>query len=538
MKLSQKSIINLLTFACLLLLNESGLTQDKELIDKVSGRMEYDFQQMTEESAVGDVNTLRQFIADSLKFVYGERYQQELDSLESIYMTTIKTLETECTRLNNLNKILIDSLEKARSARPKSVIETKDLDPTFESRYFQYGKILRLEEPRHKTGFLKMPTVIENIAPFQIQELNEYYDRYFPIARSDSVLDFIIQINIREKDWGNAGCNIIKFLYIFPNSALGEEIKTVRAGIFRTEKYYQPYSAFLTDLLNKIPQLPLADQRYYHYVELLKGFPDQAIRNNFIPEAYKFLELYPNSKYAAQANLWIAEALLANNQPHSAYLTLQKIMILYPSDELYCRALHTSGVIQQEQFNEYKNAVQTFTDLIKRFPQDTLAENAHYRIAKISDEYLNDWERAVEQYQIYADKYPQSPNAIPALMRKAKIQSTQMNLIEEAVRTYKSIDERYPSTTGAFNALTEAGNLYMTKGRYDQAIEIYMSIFQKYPQSENAVAALEKVYNIYQTKIKDNEKSIEILNLIINNYPDTKASARATKQLKKLEKAR
>jgi len=118
MKLSQKSIINLLTFACLLLLNESGLTQDKELIDKVSGRMEYDFQQMTEESAVGDVNTLRQFIADSLKFVYGERYQQELDSLESIYMTTIKTLETECTRLNNLNKILIDSLEKARSARP------------------------------------------------------------------------------------------------------------------------------------------------------------------------------------------------------------------------------------------------------------------------------------------------------------------------------------------------------------------------------------------------------------------------------------
>ncbi|HPC37038.1 MAG TPA: tetratricopeptide repeat protein, partial [Candidatus Marinimicrobia bacterium] len=101
-----------------------------------------------------------------------------------------------------------------------------------------------------------------------------------------------------------------------------------------------------------------------------------------------------------------------------------------------------------------------------------------------------------------------------------------------------SIDERYPSTTGAFNALTAAGNLYTTKTRYDQAIEVYMGIFQKYPQSENAIAALEKVYDIYQTKIKDNEKSIEILNLIINNYPDTKASARATKQLKKLEKSK
>ncbi|HOU18198.1 MAG TPA: tetratricopeptide repeat protein [Candidatus Marinimicrobia bacterium] len=537
MKLSPKTIVNSLIITCFLFLNEAGFTQDKEMIDKVSGRMEYDFQQMTEENALGDVNTLRQFIADSLKFIYDERYQQELDSLESNYITTIKALETECTRLNNLNKALTDSLEKSVASKPKSVILTKELDPALEARYFQYGKILRLEESKRKAGFLKMSAVIENIAPFQIEELNRYYDQYFPIARSDSALDFIIQINIREKDWSNAGRNIIKFLYLFPNSALYDEIKTVRAGIFQTEKYYQSYRTFLTDLLNKIPQLPLADQRYYQFVESLKDFPDPTIRTTFIPEVHKFLELYPNSRYATQANFWIAEALLANNQPHSAYLTLQKIMILYPNNELYCRALHTSGVIQQEQFGEYKNAIQTFTDLIKRFPQDTLAENAHYRIAKISDENLNDWELAVEQYQIYADKYPQSPNAIPALMRKAVIQSTQMNLIEEAVRTYKSIDERYPSTIGAFNALTAAGNLYTTKERYDQAIEIYMSIFQKYPQSENAVAALEKVYDIYQTKIKDNEKSIEILNLIINNYPDTKASARATKQLKKFEKA-
>ncbi|HRS51139.1 MAG TPA: hypothetical protein P5067_01730, partial [Candidatus Marinimicrobia bacterium] len=270
MKLSPKNIVHWLLIAFFVFLNGAGLSQDKETIDKVSGRMEYDFQQMTEESALGDVNTLRQFIADSLKFVYGERYEQELDSLESIYMTTIKALETECTRLNNLNKALSDSLKKSAVSKPKSVVLTQELDPAFEARYFQYGKILRLEESKRKAGFMKMSTVIENIAPFQIEELNRYYDQYFPMARSDSALDFIIQINIKEKDWSNAGRNIIKFLYLFPNSALYDEIKNVRAGIFQTEKYYQPYRTFLTDLLNKIPQLPLADQRYYHYVELLK----------------------------------------------------------------------------------------------------------------------------------------------------------------------------------------------------------------------------------------------------------------------------
>ncbi|MFA6743915.1 MAG: tetratricopeptide repeat protein, partial [Candidatus Neomarinimicrobiota bacterium] len=134
--------------------------------------------------------------------------------------------------------------------------------------------------------------------------------------------------------------------------------------------------------------------------------------------------------------------------------------------------------------------------------------------------------------------YPQTPNAIPALMRKATIQATQMNLVEEAVKTYKSIDERYAATVGAQNALSAAGDLYYSKTRYDQAIEVYMNIFQKYPQSENAVAGLEKVVDIYQAKIKDNQKSIEVLNLIIINYPDSKASARATKLLKKLEKVK
>lgn len=536
MRLSKKTVLGLSLAICFSISDNVGFAQDEELIDKVAGKAEYEFQQMTEQDAIGDINTLRQFIADSMRLVYDERFHQELDSLESICESKVEQLESERDRIIDLNKALTDSLNKYAYQKPSD--DKAGFDANLESRYFQYEKRLKMDAPKRKAGFFKMSTVIENIAPFQIEELNGYFDIFYPNARTDSVLDFIIQLNIRESDWANAGRNIIKFLYLFPNSSLYEEIKNVRAGIFQSEKYYKPYVAYLTELFNALPQLPQEDVRYFRYVELLKDFPDQSVRNAFLPEARKFLNLYPGSKYAPDACIWIAETLRNANQPHSAFLTLQKTMTLYPDYVRYSYALLTSGIIQQEQFNEYENAVSTFASLIQSFPEDTLAEDAQYRLAKIYDENLKNYEQAVNEYQIYADKYPQTPNAIPALMRKATIQATQMNLVEEAVKTYKSIDEHYAATVGAQNALSAAGDLYYSKTRYDQAIEVYMNIFQKYPQSENAVAGLEKVVDIYQAKIKDNQKSIEVLNLIIINYPDSKASARATKLLKKLEKVK
>jgi len=534
MKLSKKTVFGLILTVCFYVPSKVGYAQDDKLIDKVAGRMDLEFQQMTEQDALGDIHTLRQFIADSLRLVYDESFQQKLDSLESACTDKTENLQAERDRLATLNRTLSDSIENMAN-RPTNA---PGLNTRLEEKYFRYEKVLKMDTPKRKTGFLKMASSVENISPFQIDELNTYFDKYFPAARTDSVLDFIIQINIRDGDWSNAERNIIKFLYLFPESSLYEEMKSIRGGIFQTEKYYKTYNVFLSDLLNAVPKLPRGDMRYFRYIELLKDLPDPNVRGAFVAEARKFLALYPASKYAPETNLWLANTLLNSNQPHSAYLLLQKMMILYAEDALYCGALHISGVIQQEQFNEYENAIKTFAALIQRFPDDTLAEDAQHRIAKINDENLNDWEKAVKEYQIYADKYSQSPAAIPALTRKATIQATRMSLIEEAVNTYKLIDERYPATTGAQEALTAAADLYFLKTRYDQAIEVYMSIFQKYPQSEKAVSALEQVVNIYQSKIKDNQKSIEILNLIITNYPDSKASARATKLLTKLEKVK
>jgi len=536
MKFTKKAIIGLSLTVSFYLPGKLGFAQDDELVDQVAGRAEYEFQKMTEQEAVGDINTLRQFLADSLRLVFDEHYQQELDSLESVCKAKIEDLQVESARLADLNKSLTDSLNKSIYQKPPS--EAERFDPQLESRYFEYEKTQKMDTPKRKTGFLIMASLLEDITPFQIEELKSYFDIYYPSARTDSVLDFIIQLNIRASDWPNAGRHIIKFLYLFPNSSLYEEIKSVRAGIFQTEKYYRSWSTYLTELFNNLPQLPQEDVRYFRYVELLKSFPDQTVQNAFIPEARRFLTLYPSSQYAADVSIWIANAFLSSGRPHSAFIMFQKNMILYPDNVLYSRALFTSGIIQQEQFSEYENAVKTYSDLIQRFPEDTLAEKAQYRLAKIFDENLANSERALQEYQIYADKYPQSPQAIPALMRKATIQAERMSLVEEAVKTYKSIDERYPATTEAANALMAAGDLYFAKTRYDQAVEIYMSIFQKYPQSEKAIAGLEQVVEIYQNKIKDNQKSIEILNLIINNYPDSKASAKATKLLKKLEKVK
>jgi len=503
--------------------------------DRVAGQQDYEFQKSIEEQARGDLSTLRQFIADSLRLLYDERYHQLLDSLESHYENQIQNLVAEQTDLKALNQSLLDSLRIQKSRFSLLQSGPVSFDPVQEEKLFQFTKMLKMETNKRKTGKL-FSSEIENIAPYQLDELAFYYRLYYPDARADSVLDFITQVYIRTADWAKAELYLIKFLYLHSGSPLYEEVKNIRSAIFQTEKYFKPYMAFLSDLVNSVPQEADQEKANFQFVEMLKDWPDAAVRENFIAEGRQFLLLYPYSATAPLVQQWIAETQLQKGQPHSAFLTWQKIMLLYPDKPVFQKGLYLTGQIQQQHFAEFENAIKTCREYIRRFPDDTLAADCQYRLAKMYDENLNNWEAATQEDLKFADRYPQAPQTIAVLNRRAVIQATQMSMVEEAVTTYKLIDQRYPDTPAAQEALLAAGNLYNSKARYEQAIEVYQSIFQKYPQSDKAVQALEKTVVIYNKKIKNLEKTIETLNLIIANYPGTKAEANATKLVKKLEK--
>lgn len=503
------------------------------MVDTIMGKQELELQKSVEDQAIGDIVALRQFIVDSLQMNFDDKLQEIIDSLtkafqesDSIKIMYSEQVEALLDSIMNLNTELLSTIGEIVS----------EYDTDLEEKHFDYSKMLKMEESKAKKRIWKLRESGEDIYPFQIKELKRYIETFFPEARCDSVQDFLTQLYIRKEDWSSAEFSILKFLYIYPNSPLYEEVKNIRSGIFRTEKSYRKDSDYLMSLVGTIPAYPNMDVRYFKFLELLREFPNLEIRKHFIGEAKRFLQIYPFSPRASQVNLWVGEALLKKEQPQSAFIYYKRLMTFYPEGDEMRIALYRIGIIQEEKFAEYKYAVESFYSLIEKFPEDTLALSAHYHIAKIADIYLKNWEKAVKEYQIFADSCSESEKSISALMRRAAILASEMNLIEDAVTTYKSIDERYPDTPGAYKSIISSGDLYSSHKQYEAAIAQYMSLFEKYPQSDQALEGLGKIAKIYNVKIKDVDKTIETLNLIITNFPGTKSEAKAIKQLKKLEK--
>ena len=65
-----------------------------------------------------------------------------------------------------------------------------------------------------------------------------------------------------------------------------------------------------------------------------------------------------------------------------------------------------------------------------------------------------------------------------------------------------------------------------------------MNLYEKYPEAENTLKALDKTVDIYNSELGDHDKTVETLNLIITNYPDSKNAGKAEKLLKKLQKTK
>lgn len=514
-----------------------SLSQVDSLVDKVAGKQEHEFQQSVEDQAHGDVTTLRQFIIDSLQLVHEEILQSKTDSLTTHFRNRIAVLEHEKQQIkiaaDSSIQVFLDSLENL-SRQTKETPREIEYDPQHEAKYFAYQTFLKQQKSKKSDGFFFLKTEIENIYPFQAKEAEAYINAYFPKANCDSVQDFLTQLHIRAGDWPQAALSIIKFLYLYPESPLYNDVKTIRTGIFQTEKAYKEYADYLTTLIGTIPSYPKKDVGYFKFVETLKDFPNSEIRNHFIKEANRFINLYPQSDQAPIVTLWIGDALLKRERPQSAFLVFKRLMTVYPSSDEMVLAQFKQGKIQEKHFQEYQNAIDNYYRVIENFPDDTLAPQSHYRIAKIADENLQNWEKAVSEYQIFADQCQDSARGISALKRRGAILSDEMNLIEDAVATFLLIDERYPNTPDAEQAIMRAGDLYARHKLYDSSVQQYESLFGKYPESQLALSALEKAAELYEKRLNNTDKQIESLNLIIENFPDSKSAAKAQKTLSKM----
>jgi len=480
---------------------------------------------------------LRQHIQDSLQLQYEEKFLAQMDSLEQLFAKQkqifLNKYNTERALYSEKIESLIDSI---KTLNEKLVQTDKATDPTdslFEARYFGYLDQLKTARKQKSRLFWKIKLATEAVLPFQLQELKQYQQLFFPGAHCDYGQDYITQLHIRHGNWAAAELSLLKFMYLYPHSPIYDQVKKIRTGIIHTERYYRDHRKALLKALGNASQNPVLSRRYFELLRCLYHFPHPPVAEKFISEAECYLQHFPQSIDAPQINFWIAERYARQGAAHKAFLKYEKLKSLYPACDQYPQALYRQIEIQVAQFGQYQAAIGLSDQFLEKFPQDSLAAAVMLEKARIYDQDLHNWTKAIPAYQNFADTYPQADQAVASLMRKAQLLAEEMSLIEQSVAVYREIEKRYAGTAAARKALLAAGDLLARQGNFQAAVAQYSDLIDRYPQSAAALQALEQSAQIYQKELHNTAEAIRMWERIVDNFPDSKSASKARKALDK-----
>lgn len=409
---------------------------------------------------------------------------------------------------------------------------------TVEDAHYDFLKELHSEESKKSGKILgRLGLSSKGLSEYKRKEYNLYLDSYFPNASSDRVQMFLFELNIKQEEWAEAGMNLLKFVYLFPQSPIYKKVIDRGYNLLQEEKYYSSNRDKLLKLLSDAPKSGKIYKRYHQLLSEVYLINDKKLTKLFIKECWSFLHLYPNRSQCSAVMMWLAKLEKEASNFHPAVMIYEKLMNLYPASKDYSDALYQIARIQQEEFNEYNEATVSFRKFLKMFPEHKYVAWAQYRIATMADKNFDDWSTAVKEYEVLADKYPNFKHTITSLLRMGAIQDSKLKERKEAIKTYQRVFSTYPdSTEESIEALHRSANLYVKSKQFEDAVKQHEIVISKYPKTNGCLESLNKCADIYEKKMDNKEKAIEVLNMVTTNFPDSRDAKKAQRRIKKLSK--
>ena len=416
----------------------------------------------------------------------------------------------------------------------KTVVASK----TVEDAHYEFLKELHTEESKNSGKILgRLGLSSKSLSEYKRKEYNLYLDSYFPDASSDRIQMFLFELNIQEEEWAEAEMNMLKFVYLFPQSDIYKKVIDRSYTLLQEEKYYSSNRDKLIKLISDAPKSGTIYKRYHQLLSELYGLKDKKLTDLFIQESWNFLYLYPNRSQCSAVMMWLAKLEQEASNFHPAVMVYEKLMNLYPASKDYSDALYQVARLQQEELNEYNEATVSFRKFLKMFPKHKYAAYAQYRIATMADKNFDDWSTAVKEYEVLADNYPNFKHTIASLLRMGEIQESKLKERKEAIQTYQRVFSTYPdSTDESIEALHRSANLYVKSKQFEDAVKQHMTVISTYPKTDGSLKSINKCADIYDKKMDNKEKAIEVLNMVITDYPGSRDAKKAQRRIKKLSK--
>lgn len=170
-------------------------------------------------------------------------------------------------------------------------------------------------------------------------------------------------------------------------SAMGERVTATNNRMERLSEQF----ASLRKLIEDIPKMPTFTQLTPGNAEQLfaAAYSDYS-RGNFdlaLSEFRQYVETFPSSELADNAQYWIAEILLAQKKPQEAVVELEKVAQVNPQGDKTALALYKRATLLLE-LGRKEEAVAQFLAVVKGYEKSHEAPLATQQLQQIAPEAL------------------------------------------------------------------------------------------------------------------------------------------------------
>lgn len=323
--------------------------------------------------------------------------------------------------------------------------------------------------------------------------------------------------------------------YMDAYGALGgaDEALMLKSGLYRLGRQHEAELITLLTLVYSYPESSHKTKAETSVRELLAD----ALKRDYKPDSE--ITNWP-SKDTALADRLISLIERASKLERNPYRP--HVMRLL-DDFLKRHATHRSADYVISLYADYliadkhiTSAASKLNRLITIYDKSALRPAAMLKLGGLYENDLKNPTAAVAVYSSLMSSHPDAKESLTAADKAARIYYAALKNYPAAVDSLEWIIKKAPKTPDALNALLYLASIAAEKADYAKQIDYLDRIAKDFKPRDEAADAIMAIAETYETKIKDSSKAIAAYERIINEYPNSKHVAKATKQLTLLKK--
>lgn len=489
-------------------------------------RLEANFRTSYEYRLTRAVDSIRMSIAGQISAMEEEierLQQQSTDSLPQVDPSYLQERDSLLEEIRSLEESLSDVRDKAVPAYSPDEIKK-------EQAFYQY--LLQLMEQKSNGQFLLKDTEIPDLKK---RELSLYLEMYLPDLNSSEVMIRLARVYEDLKEAEAAKLSYLKYLFYFPESTNLTYIKEQIQKL--TDTYPAKHDTLLSGYLNDETRQALEGCTRYKYIRALADIGYPGCESLFDREIASFQKEAGTEDRVDMALIWYADILKNRKLYKSAISQLQKVVMVYPGSPNIPRALFNMAEIYRDNLKESRTALEHLRKLSQNYKENPLAPRALIVSGEIHEKDLKDPVAALTEYEKVPTTYPGTIHAVTALKNMGRIYQSLSKSSELAFKQYELIKKDYASfRKDAAEAMVTIAGLYESQGEFRAAVEEIRELYNRYPEYKKVPDQLLKAAGFLEKQLVDTEEAGETYDIIITQYPETKASEKARKALGKLQK--